>query len=205
MRPSALFEDSVAPLVSTVGWKPEIHGLVAPTLLESSSARLCRAKKVEVRGASGIATAPKVEVALIHNALSRELESIAQEPVHGLLGYTFLERFRVACDYPHRVLWLDPVPDFDERHAMEPAQVGIQFERVADAVHIVAVIDGSPAAQAGIRPGDVLVSIEGAAAWPLGATEIGRRLGGAPGTKVTVVTSRGTLEQTHRLKRRRLL
>jgi hypothetical protein len=200
-----LFEDAVEPLAKTSEWKPEIHGLVAPTLLESSAARLCRVKKVEVHGASGIVAAPKVEVALIRNALSHELESIAQETVHGLLGYTFLERFRIACDYPHRVLWLDPIPDFDRRHEEEPAQVGIQFERVENAVHVVAVIDGSPAAQAGIRPGDMLVSVDGAAAWPLGATELGHKLEGASGTTVTVVTSRGTLEQTHRLKRRRLL
>jgi len=200
-----LFEDTVESLAPTAAWKPEIHGLVAPTLLESSAARLCKVKSVEIRGASGIVAAGQVEVALIRNALSRELETIAQEPVHGLLGFSFLERFRVACDYPHRVLWLDPVPDFDEHRAAEPAQIGLQYERLEDAVRVVAVIEGSPAAHAGIQPGDVLVSVEGVPAASLGAAELGHRLEGASGSTVTVVTRRGTLEQTHRLKRRRLL
>jgi hypothetical protein len=199
-----LFEDVVAPLVSTSGWKPEIHGLAAPTLLETSAARLCRVKRIEVRGATGIAQAGQIELALIRNPLAEELKTLAGEPVHGLLGYSFLERFRVACDYPHRVLWLDPTPDINDS-AQEPAQIGLQFDRGPQGVRIVAVVSGSPAAHAGIQPGDELISVDGEPVSGFGSTELGRKLEGAPGSAVVVVTRRGTLEQTHRLQRRRLL
>ena len=200
-----LFEDVVEPVANSAGWRPEIHGLAAPTLLAASPARLCRVKRVEVRGVAGTAEAAQVEVALIRNPLAQELETLAGEPVHGLLGYSFLKRFRVACDYPRRVLWLDPIRAFHDGDADQHAQVGLQFERSQGGVHIVAVIDGSPAARAGIQPGDELVSVDGQAVSGVGAAQLGRRLEGVPGSTVTLTTRRGKLEQTHHLRRRRLL
>jgi PDZ domain-containing protein/aspartyl protease len=202
---TTLFEDVVEPLAKTSTWRPALRGLVAPTLYATSSARLCRVARVEIRGGAGTAEATNVDVALIQNPLSNELGRLAGEPVHGLIGYSFLERFRVAFDYPRRVLWLDPIPGFRTTRPYEHVHVGLQLERESGRVLVVAVAEGSPAAEAGVAIGDELVAVDSQPVAHLGWVELTRRLEGAPGTPITLTLRRGDLERSYDLRRRRLL
>ena len=202
---STLFEDAVEPLAKTSGWRPVLRGLVAPTLFATSSAKLCRTARIEVRGGAGTAEARNVDVALIQNPLSIELERVAGEPVHGLIGYSFLKHFRIACDYPRRVLWLDAIPGYREAHPYEYVHVGLQLERESAHVKVVAVVEGSPAFQAGIVAGDELIAVNSRAVSNLGWSELGSRLEGLPGTEIVLTLRRGEHERTYHLRRRRLL
>ena len=202
---STLFEDLIDPKSKVDAWRPALKGLSAPTLLATSTARLCRAKKVEVQGASGTATALQSEVALLKNPIAAQLGELAGQPIHGLLGYTFLERFHVGVDYPHRVLWLDPIPDFHDPRPYEHSHVGIQLERDRGAVRVVAVVEGSPAAEAGIIPGDEITAIGGKALTGMRWAEVGKLLEGPAESELDLTVRHASQEKTHHLRRRQLL
>jgi len=64
--------------------------------------------------------------------------------------------------------------------------IGIQIAPDRDGIQVVTPIVGSPAYEAGMQAGDVIVAIEGESAEGLQTDEAVRRLKGAPGTKVTL-------------------
>ena len=202
---STLFEDIVDSLSQTRAWRPVLRGMAAPTLFAVSTARLCRVRQIEVRGTLGTATATQTEVALLRNPLARQLGDLAGEPVHGLLGYSFLRHFRVACDYPRRVLWLDPVPSYREPHPYEHTHVGLQLERTQGTIRVAAVVEESPAAKAGIAAGDELIAVGGKSVAKMEWAEIERSMEGPPGTGIDMTLRRGETEKTYHLRRRRLL
>jgi carboxyl-terminal processing protease len=72
--------------------------------------------------------------------------------------------------------------------ALEGAYAGVGAELAVRGARffIKTLFDGGAAAKAGLRAGDEIVSVGGQPAGGLGLAEIGRRLRGKPGTKVTV-------------------
>ncbi len=64
--------------------------------------------------------------------------------------------------------------------------LGIEVAQLNDQLRIVAPIDGTPAARAGIKPGDVIVSINGKTVQPDALDTAVKQLRGAPGTKITL-------------------
>jgi hypothetical protein len=183
---------------------PRLRGLSAPTLLGAAHASIARVPALELPGAGGAVRTRDLDVAVIDGPLGENLSRGTGEPVHGLLGYSFLRRYRVTIDYPHRVLWLEPEARPKDR-PFEYSHVGVQVERVEGVARIVAVADHSPAARMGIAAGDEIVAIDGTPAASLDILELARRLEGAPGTAVTLIVRRGTSERACRLTRRRLL
>jgi len=67
------------------------------------------------------------------------------------------------------------------------------------------VVEGSPAARAGITLGDEVVALDGARAQGLDLIALTRRMEGQPGRTLTLVIRRDAVERTFRLVRRRLL
>jgi predicted aspartyl protease len=193
-------------------WRPALHALETPTLLGRSSASLIRAARLEVRGVADgedrqerQVVAPNVDVLLVDSPLGPELSSAAGETVSGLLGYSFLRRFRVVCDYPHRVLWLDPVEGFRDDRPYEHSHAGIQLERQGGIVRVMSVARPSPAERAGIKPGDEVVAIGRTRAAQVTLTELGRLMEGEPGTALSLTIRRDRHEISYRLRRQRLL
>jgi hypothetical protein len=199
-----VFEDVVEPLAAVSRWRPQVRGLRAPTLAGVSGARLSVARRVELRGAARTAVAEGVEMALLRSAIARQLEQAAGEPIHGLLGYSFLQRFRMACDYPRQVLWLDPVPGAERDPAGKRGHVGIQIEQSGGRVRVVSLAESFPGERAGIAVGDQVLLLDGSPASSMSPIAIGRLLEGAPGTWLTITLRRGELERTYRLRRKSL-
>lgn len=200
-----LFEDALTPSVRSADRWPALRGLSAPTLIGTVPARIARVPVIEIEAASGRVRAEGVDVGVIRSDLSQVLSRATRETIHGLIGYSFLKRFRVAMDYPHRVLWLDPIPEYRDDRPLEYCHVGLQLEREKGAVVVMGVVDGSPAALAGIAPGDELVALDGAPAGALDLMVLTRRMEGEPGRSVTLVVRRDAVQRTVRLVRRRLL
>lgn len=64
--------------------------------------------------------------------------------------------------------------------------IGIMVDTRADSPVIIAVFDGGPAAKAGLKAGDTIISVDGAATARLTIDETISRVRGAPGTTVTI-------------------
>jgi len=81
-----------------------------------------------------------------------------------------------------------------EERASKPASAGIVVSKRYGYVYVVSVAAGSPAAQAGIRTGDLLESIDGIATTRMSLWESGARLRGEDGAvvKLRVVRARRT-------------
>ena len=94
---------------------------------------------------------------------------------------------------------LDPHSDYmDERQYKEMVSVtrgrfggiGIELTLEGGVPQIISPIDGTPAANAGIEPGDRIVKVDGVATAGMDAEEVVKRLRGAVGTKVTLTILR---------------
>ncbi len=100
---------------------------------------------------------------------------------------------------------LDPYSDYLTPHELDAQTVSLEedFEGVgvtldlhAGAPVVVAPVEGSPAWEAGLLPGDVISKVDGHSAFGLGLPEIGAHFHGAPGTTLTLTVMRmGTAEE----------
>jgi carboxyl-terminal processing protease len=92
---------------------------------------------------------------------------------------------------PHTSL-LDPsaVERFRERIEGEYAGVGLRLEDTDGIIRIVAAIPGTPAARAGLLPGDVIVEVDGASTDGFSIDDVADQLRGVRGTTVSVRVSR---------------
>lgn len=77
-----------------------------------------------------------------------------------------------------------------------PAEVGVDLTRQYY-LRVVATRDGSPAAKAGLRPGDFIRAINNRPTRDMSAYEGGRLLRGAPGSKVSLLVIRGNAAEPH--------
>lgn len=88
--------------------------------------------------------------------------AFADSSFSGILGADFLSRFTLVLDYARSRISLRPNGEYDAPSEFD--MLGVRFSHEGDAfdVHTVfSVYDGSPAAEAGLAKGDVLVSIDG--------------------------------------------
>lgn len=200
-----LFEEAVEDMVTGSDTWSSLRGLAAPTLFGTSKARLVRVPLLEVEGMNGTASQEGVDIAIIHSELAEILSRVVGEPVYGLLGYSFLRNYRVAIDYVRRIVWLDPIPGGWNDQPYEYSHIGLQLGREEDAIQVLAVAEDSPAAKAGIVPGDVVVSMNGKPASDFDVVTLSRKLEGPPGTTVRITLRRGDRQRSYKLTRKRLL
>lgn len=94
--------------------------------------------------------------------------------------------------------YLDPqqVTVFDSGAALPEGRTGIELTRQYY-LRVIAARDGSPAARAGLRPGDYIRAIDGQSTRDMSVYEGARRLAGPPGTKVQLAVLRGTAAEAH--------
>jgi predicted aspartyl protease len=202
---TVLFEDGLRNLVPDYERWPTLKGLSAPTLMGSAEARLARVPRMWLDAGGGRVTGRAVDVAILQSGLAPALARDVGRPVNGLLGYSFLRRFRVIVDYPNAVLWFTPVPHGYDERPFEYTHVGIQIERRGEDLVVVGLATGSPAAEAGIARGDVIVALDGKPADDLDVVTASRMLEGPPQSRVRVTLRRKGETRTYSLIRRRLL
>src|SRR5437588_3355652 len=68
--------------------------------------------------------------------------------------------------------------------------IGVELTLEAKVPEIIAPIDGTPAADAGVEPGDRIIKIDAQPTTGMDVEEIVKRLRGAAGTKVTLTIAR---------------
>lgn len=164
-------------------WR-SLRGLAAPTLFGTDDARMVRVPRIALDGEQGEVAIRDMDAAVLGGELPALLERVLGEPAGGLLGYSFLRRFRVAIDFPRRLVWFDPADVTRDTRPDEYSHVGVQVERVDGELRVVAVATPSPAAEASLGRGDVIERIDGHAASGLDLMTAVRMLEGDPGSRI---------------------
>jgi hypothetical protein len=103
----------------------------------------------------------------------------------GNLGGGVLKRFTVTLDYEHRVIYLEPNANFNEVDVFDRSGLWCMQDN-SGGVSIVDVVKNSPAAKAGIHPGDRVAGIDGTPVTAAQIISLRNRLREAPGTKVSL-------------------
>jgi hypothetical protein len=109
-----------------------------------------------------------------------------------VLGLNYWSRYVVTFDFPGEAIYLKKGARFDQPDTHDLS--GLTVVRAGGRTTVVAVDDKTPAAGAGIRPGDVILKVNGADAGDMTLTAV-RRLLAAKGAKVTLVLGRGGKEE----------
>jgi PDZ domain/Aspartyl protease len=117
----------------------------------------------------------------------------AETSLAGNIGAGILKRFVVTLDYEHRVMYLKPtngaVADLD---TFDRAGLWLNLGDNGD-LTVVDVTRGAPADQAGLKPGDEILAVNGKPATGLKLYEVRQMLRDeAPGTVVTFAVKRGS-------------
>jgi carboxyl-terminal processing protease len=106
-----------------------------------------------------------------------------------------------ALDAHSGYLDKDAMRDLGRENSGEYVGIGIEVEGSRDQLRVVSAADGTPAERAGIRPGDVIVAVDGAPVAGLSNAEVARRMHGAPGTVVAIGLARHDKVETLRITR----
>ena len=89
---------------------------------------------------------------------------LAARSYGGLLGEQVLSRFTVTLDYARSIIYFEP--NADRARAMSGNRTGATVTVPAPGRLLIAqIISGGPAAQAGLRTGDVITSVDGKPAY----------------------------------------
>lgn len=125
---------------------------------------------------------------------------------NGTLGSGALSRFEVTFDYTNSRLILKKGAKYNA--PFEYNMSGIIFETLSTGFNLFRVsqvIEDSPAWHAGILPGDILLNINGKAAFSIGLGELNGIISRRPGSFVTLIMSRNGKSMSFRIKLERLI
>jgi len=121
---------------------------------------------------------------------SAKAGALSSEKTAGNIGGGILKRFTVIFDYGNKRMILEPNADFAYEDNLDMA--GLWLTRENDSTKVDFVVDGSPAGNAGIKEGDVIVSVNGQPAKDLSLRDIRQTLmSGAGNTVALTISSEG--------------
>jgi PDZ domain/Aspartyl protease len=126
-------------------------------------------------------------------------DSLPDRPYAGTLGGEILSRFRVVLDYPHDRMGLTPYPEIiNDRFTFDGAGMLLTMVPGGESIQIKAVFDDSPAAVAGLRPGDRILAIDDQPVSGIGlAAVFGLTRTGRPSHHILRVERDGHVETVH--------
>ncbi len=166
----------------------------------------------------GELTANKLPVIVFDHPVLGALEDATDRRIDGIMGFTFFARYKTTIDYQAHRMTFEPV-DFEVRDLLKDlpdrlmgpkvtrrrvlAPLGVWGLRLGEptgaldspGVAIAAVDDGSPAHRAGLKPGDVLISLDGR--WTTSVADVFHAAADAePGREAAAVILRDGEEKT---------
>jgi carboxyl-terminal processing protease len=128
-------------------------------------------------------------VTLIVNNYVEEVQpdKVMRGAMHGLAD---------GLDPDSAYLDVEQVKVFERNESLASGRTGLEITRQYY-LRVVAALDGSPAARAGLRPGDYIRAIDGQSTRDTSVYQGARLLAGKPGTKVTLTVLRGNAAEPH--------
>ena len=197
----AMFRDAVDDRMSRAPAWPRLPGVRVRTVLGEAREDVMLLPRLELLEAVPPLGAPRVETGVAERRSLPDLQGELPDPVHGLIGFSFLRRFRILLDYANELLWLDPVGT-PEAFTSGRASIGLRLEQRWGQLRVAAVAPGSPAADGGVAFGEALVSIDRVPAGGMEPDRAERLLEGQPGSVVELVLRGDAMERVLRLRRR---
>ena len=123
----------------------------------------------------------------------------------GILGSDILRQFEVTFDLGHSLLFLERDPAF-RPDPYKYVTIGIQFAKDSTgAFTVISVWKNSPAAEAGMIPGDRIVGIDGESAGDFTLEQFSARLHAEAGTPIKLKVERANNSSLVTVKTRKLL
>ena len=107
----------------------------------------------------------------------------------GNVGFGVMRQFAVTYDLPNDALYLERYLNFGTPDIADRG--GLWLERLPEGYKVVDVVSGGPAAQAGLKAGDVIVEFNGVPAAQLPLPVARDALRATPGSRVKVKTAGG--------------
>ena len=131
-------------------------------------------------------------VTLIMNNYVEEVQvdKVMQGAMHGLAD---------GLDPDSAYLNVEQVKLFEKNETPGSGRTGVELTRQYY-LRVIAARDGSPAAKAGLRPGDYIRAIDGQSTRDTSVYAGMRLLAGKPGTKVTLAVLRGNAAEPHQVE-----
>ena len=109
--------------------------------------------------------------------------------VAGNVGFALMRQFAVTYDLPNDALYFERYLNFGSPDIADRG--GIWLERASDGFKVVDIVAGGPAASAGLKPGDVIVEVNGYPSAQLLLPAVRELLRAPPGARVKVKTAEG--------------
>jgi hypothetical protein len=218
--PYRLIFDLGAPVTLLSNRVSEASGVVKPNAPRSFLFGMrgeAEVSKLQV----GDLTATKLPVIVLDHPVLKALEEVTGRRIDGLMGFTFFARYKTTIDYHSHQMTFEPI-DYQIRDLLKelPARLlgpkvthhrvlvpqGVWGLRLGEpiggldsrGVPIVKVHDGSPADRAGLKPGDVLITVDGR--WTTSIADVYHAaVDVEPGRRVAVVIHRDGKEITLRV------
>jgi hypothetical protein len=145
----------------------------------------------------GLTDSVRIAGRAIPNALvaadTTETPTVALADAEGLVGTEVLRRFAVTLDYARGRAVFEPNALLRAPFCRNAAGICVRTETGVRGAEVTFVDPGSAAARAGIRPGFVIVAIDGAPVAQLGVAEIDRLLDRGAGQLLEIVRSAAQL------------
>ena len=108
------------------------------------------------------------------------------------LGLGYLRRYRMVIDFPQRKIYLAKGKQFADLDREDLS--GLHLLSKGGSVAVASVDEASPAALAGIWPGDAILEIQGKSAPEIGLARIRQILRSGPDERITTVIARGGIK-----------
>ena len=215
--PYRLIFDLGAPITLLSNQVSEASGVVkadAPRSFLFSMRGEAEVAKLQV----GDLTTTKLPVIVFDHPALKILGEVLGRPVDGIIGFTFFARYRTTIDYQANQMTFEPIdfpirdllrelpdrlagPKTIRRRVLAPGGFwGLRLAKTTGNINsagvpIVAVLPGSPAALAGLQPGDVLTTLDNR--WTTSVADVYAAVADVqPGRDVSVVILRDGKEQT---------
>jgi len=197
---TVLFDDTVTERIPPLRYWPTLPAVRTRTMLGDVLHNVTLLPRLVLTESVPVLASDRIEAGVVPRRAVPDIQGELTKEIHGLLGYTFLRRFRVVMDYANEVLWLEPqvrvqLPRGDR------AQVGLTLEERWGRICVASVTPGSPAEKAGVSFGDVVVSVNGVQVESREPEDVEALLKGEPGSSVVLVVRRGGMERVLRLER----
>lgn len=119
----------------------------------------------------------------------RDTGTLADPELAGNVGNAILRQFNITFDFPDGVLYFERNANFGKPEAYDRA--GVWIERGENGFEVIDVMQGSPAAEAGLKPGDVVVAVNGRSWTSIPLSALRAELSAAAGRRVRLTVAGG--------------